>query len=125
MLTPKIRHITVSAGLVVDCGITEYIEGSVTRQSATRVGAHCPAVVASQAAIVVSAFRVRPGNSRYVPKSLLWRSLEMSGSYVHWGVIQISVANLVVIGIMLVVFVAAITVPFSRPRRDRERGDTS
>ena len=38
------------------------------------------------------------------------------GHYVHWGFIQISVANLVVIGLMVVVFVAAILVPFRRHR---------
>jgi len=45
--------------------------------------------------------------------------LSHPGKYVHWGVIQISVANLVVIGLMLVVFVLAILLPFphSRPKR--------
>ena len=40
------------------------------------------------------------------------------GHYVHWGFIQMSVANLVVIGLMVVVFVAAILIPFKRPGRD-------
>jgi hypothetical protein len=35
-----------------------------------------------------------------------------AGSYVHWGVIQISVANLIVIGAMLLIFIAALLVPF-------------
>jgi len=35
-----------------------------------------------------------------------------AGSYVHWGVIQISVANLIVIGAMLLLFIAALLVPF-------------
>jgi hypothetical protein len=43
-------------------------------------------------------------------------NLNGSGRYVHWGFIQISVANLVVIGLMVVVFVAAILVPFRRHR---------
>ncbi|HEU5269963.1 MAG TPA: hypothetical protein VFU36_08560 [Jatrophihabitans sp.] len=38
-----------------------------------------------------------------------------AGSYVHWGVIQISVANLIVIGVMLVLFIAALLVPFPAP----------
>jgi hypothetical protein len=42
------------------------------------------------------------------------------GHYVHWGFIQISVANLVVIGLMLVVFVAAILIPFPRHGGDDE-----
>jgi hypothetical protein len=36
------------------------------------------------------------------------------GRYVHWGFIQISVANLVLIGLMVIVFVAAILIPFRR-----------
>ena len=38
------------------------------------------------------------------------------GRYVHWGFIQISVANLVVIGLMVIVFVLAIAVPFAHGR---------
>jgi membrane protein YqaA with SNARE-associated domain len=41
-------------------------------------------------------------------------NLNGSGHYVHWGFIQISVANLVLIGLMVVVFIAAILVPFRR-----------
>jgi hypothetical protein len=41
------------------------------------------------------------------------------GHYVHWGVIQISVANLVVIGVMIVLFLLAIFLPFPGRRRDR------
>jgi hypothetical protein len=37
-----------------------------------------------------------------------------TGHYVHWGFIQISVANLVVIALMIVVFVLAIFLPFPR-----------
>ncbi len=39
------------------------------------------------------------------------------GHYVTWGVIQISVANLVVIGAMLLVFVLALLLPFPRGRQ--------
>jgi hypothetical protein len=46
-------------------------------------------------------------------------NLNGPGRYVHWGFIQISVANLVVIALMLVVFVAAILIPFPK----RTRGD--
>ncbi|MHB8452236.1 MAG: hypothetical protein ACYDAQ_17570 [Mycobacteriales bacterium] len=46
-------------------------------------------------------------------------NLNHPGHYVHWGVIQISVANLVVIGVMLVVFAVALVLPFPR---DRDRG---
>jgi len=40
--------------------------------------------------------------------------LSHPGHYVHWGFIQISVANLVLIGLMVVVFIAAILIPFRR-----------
>jgi ABC-type proline/glycine betaine transport system permease subunit len=43
-----------------------------------------------------------------------------SGNYIHWGFIQISVANLVVILLMIAVFVLAILLPFPRHgRRDK------
>jgi hypothetical protein len=45
--------------------------------------------------------------------------LNQPGHYVHWGVIQISVANLVVIGLMIALFVAAIFVPFPKGRERR------
>ena len=40
--------------------------------------------------------------------------LTKPGHYVHWGFIQISVANLIVIGLMVVTFFAAILIPFHR-----------
>jgi uncharacterized iron-regulated membrane protein len=43
-----------------------------------------------------------------------------SGHYVHWGFIQLSVANLVVILAMIVVFILAILLPFPK-RRDPDR----
>jgi hypothetical protein len=43
-------------------------------------------------------------------------NLTHPGHYVHWGVIQLSVANLVVIGLMLVVFALAIAIPFPKNR---------
>jgi hypothetical protein len=39
-----------------------------------------------------------------------------TGRYVHWGFIQLSVANLVVILLMIVVFILAILLPFPRRR---------
>lgn len=45
-------------------------------------------------------------------------NLNGSGHYVHWGFVQISVANLVLIGLMVVVFVAAILIPFRRHSGD-------
>jgi hypothetical protein len=41
-------------------------------------------------------------------------NMDHPGRYVHWGVIQISVANLIVIGLMLLVFVLALVLPFPK-----------
>jgi hypothetical protein len=46
-------------------------------------------------------------------------NLNHPGHYVHWGVIQISVANLVVIIVMVVIFVAALLLPFPKGRGSR------
>jgi hypothetical protein len=43
-------------------------------------------------------------------------NLNHPGHYVHWGVIQLSVANLVVIAIMVAVFAAALLLPFPKGR---------
>lgn len=43
--------------------------------------------------------------------------LNPTGHYVHWGVVQISVANLVVIAVMVLLFVAALLLPFPKGRR--------
>lgn len=40
-----------------------------------------------------------------------------TGHYVQWGFIQISVANLVIILLMILVFVLAILLPFPRHGR--------
>jgi len=47
-------------------------------------------------------------------------NLDGPGHYIHWGVIQISVANLILIVLMVAVFLLAILVPF--PRRGRGKG---
>lgn len=38
------------------------------------------------------------------------------GHYLNWGVVQISVANLVVIGVMVLIFVLALVLPFPKGR---------
>jgi hypothetical protein len=50
-----------------------------------------------------------------------------AGKYVTWGVVSVSVTNLLIVVIMLVVFVLALVLPFPReraargtPRRDEE-----
>ena len=40
--------------------------------------------------------------------------LSRPGHYVHWGFIQLSVANLIVIILMAVVFFAALLIPFHK-----------
>jgi hypothetical protein len=45
--------------------------------------------------------------------------LNHPGHYLHWGVLQISVANVVVIAVMLVLFVLALVLPFPKGRDPR------
>jgi len=37
---------------------------------------------------------------------------QTAGRYVHWGVLQVSVTNVAIIGLMLLVFVLALVLPF-------------
>ena len=46
-------------------------------------------------------------------------NLNHPASYVHWGFFQMSIPNLVVIGLMIVVFAAAIALPFPGSKRKR------
>ncbi len=46
--------------------------------------------------------------------------LNTLGRYVHWHFIQISVANLIVIALMVLTFVVALIAPFPGRRRRRE-----
>lgn len=38
--------------------------------------------------------------------------LDGTGHYIHWGFIQLSLANLIVIALMVVVFILALVLPF-------------
>jgi hypothetical protein len=49
---------------------------------------------------------------RVASHTVLAVDLNGPGRYVHWGVVQISVANLVVIAVMVALFVAALLLPF-------------
>lgn len=42
--------------------------------------------------------------------------------FLHWGVVQISLANLVVILLMLLVFTLAVLVPFPHAHEDADPG---
>ena len=50
--------------------------------------------------------------------SALSIAAEGPGKYIHWGVIQISVANLTIILVMIVLFILALVVPF--PTHDEQ-----
>ena len=43
-----------------------------------------------------------------------------TGKYISWGAVQISLANLVVILVMIVLFVAAIAIPFPKHQGRRK-----
>jgi hypothetical protein len=43
--------------------------------------------------------------------------------YFHWGVVQISLANLLVIAAMVVIFVLALVLPFPHGSADNESGE--
>jgi hypothetical protein len=47
-------------------------------------------------------------------------NLNGSGHYLQWGFIQISLANLVVIALMVIVFVLAVLVPFPKRKGGRQ-----
>ena len=42
--------------------------------------------------------------------------LNKPGNYIHWGFIQMSYGNLIVIILMVIVFFAAILIPFKSPK---------
>ncbi len=52
------------------------------------------------------------------PPSILAVGLNGTGYYIHWGFVQLSLANLVVIALMVIVFVLALILPFPG-RKDR------
>jgi hypothetical protein len=45
--------------------------------------------------------------------------------YLHWGVIQISLTNFLIIVFMVVVFAVALVLPFPAPRRDEQDEESS
>ena len=44
-----------------------------------------------------------------------------AGHYIDWGVISISVTNAAIIGLMVVIFVLALLLPFPKPREEPVR----
>jgi hypothetical protein len=49
--------------------------------------------------------------------------MDAPAPYLHWGFIQISLANLVVIGVMLLLFVLALVLPFPGHDEGKARDD--
>jgi len=49
--------------------------------------------------------------------------MDAPAPYVHWGFILISLPNLVLIGVMLLLFFVALLAPFPSHDRAKERGD--
>ncbi len=45
--------------------------------------------------------------------------------YLHWGVIQLSLTNFLIIVLMAAVFVLALVLPFPAPRRDNHDQESS
>jgi hypothetical protein len=48
-------------------------------------------------------------------------NLSHPGHFIHWHWINLSVANVIVIGLMIVTFIAAILIPF--PKHKTEQGE--
>ncbi len=46
--------------------------------------------------------------------------LDSLGHYIHWGWVEISVANFIIIVLMIATFIAAIAAPFPGRRRRKE-----
>ena len=46
-----------------------------------------------------------------------------TGSYLNWGVIHIARTNALIIAVMILVFVAAILIPFPQPAADEVTSD--
>jgi len=49
--------------------------------------------------------------------------MDAPAPYVHWGFILISLPNLVLIGVMLLLFIVALVAPFPSRHKTREPGD--
>lgn len=43
---------------------------------------------------------------------------DVAGRYVHWGVVQISVTNLIIIAVMILLFALALFLPFPKAHED-------
>ena len=48
-----------------------------------------------------------------------------AGHYLHWGVLSVSLTNLLIMGGMVLVFVLALVLPFPRTHDDDSDGERS
>ena len=55
------------------------------------------------------------------PFAALAINMNQPGTFVHWSIFDVTVANLVLIAVMVVIFGAALLLPFPRGRRDGAR----
>ncbi len=46
-------------------------------------------------------------------------NMSKPGHFIHWGFLQISMANAVLIVLMVIVFIAAIAIPYRHRKGDR------
>ncbi len=53
-----------------------------------------------------------PWQKKVTVMSALSSAADPAGRYVHWGVVQISLTNLLIIVAMVVVFILALVIPF-------------
>ena len=51
--------------------------------------------------------------------------LNQPGTYVHWSIFDLSVANLVLVAVMVVIFGAALLIPFPHGKKDTEEAAAS
>jgi uncharacterized membrane protein len=70
-------------------------------------------------------YEANTANHQPDPTARYLEVIIMGGSYLHWGVVQISLTNFVVIIVMLVIFALAILVPFGRHHHDENSEDQS
>lgn len=45
---------------------------------------------------------------------------EGAGRYINWGVIQVSLTNLIIIGVMVLLFILALVAPFPSSHGDQD-----
>ncbi len=52
-------------------------------------------------------------------------NLDQPGRYFHWSIFTISIANLVLIAVMVIIFGLALLLPFPKGRSEKDEGSTA